>query len=141
MTRLYHYTADEDTHWGKILRDGRIVPLALTGRAGDAPQTHPQDGLLDGVVHLTDDPGARPENLGLVMAESLRKTEIRIEVDVPAITWARWLKEVRFDARYAAALAKTSGWQAHHWRVATFPIPKDRWIEAVDTRTGEVVWP
>lgn len=136
--RLFHYTADETTHWQSILADRQIIPLSETGR--QTVIMTEWDHLVDQVVHLTDDPELTPQKIGQHYGAALRKTELRIEVAVPeAEQWTRYGPRVGIPPWYMATMAKAGNYQANHWYVVE-RVPIAQWVEVVDTRSGETIW-
>lgn len=118
------------------------LPLIL--KAGALTTTDPNLDMFavrePKVVWLLDTPtaaGPTAGHNGLYPA----KTEIRFEVDVPAIRWRDWQPAVQMDPDWKETLIKVAGGEevADHWYVFPAKIPARRWVSITDMLTGEQI--
>lgn len=133
MRRLFHFTADDATHWDAIRTQGVILPLSQTDLPNPTYNT-PYDKWLDDSVHLTETERLHSTDIGTFVGD---KTAIRIEVAVPdAIRWAAFLNLHKFPTDYRVALSRDFA-DAPHWWVVERPIPWFEWVAVTNMRTGE----
>lgn len=119
---LYHFTSRY--HWKVIERAAVILP-------GDSNLSPVDPTVGPAVVWLTDTPTT---DLGHGLGGSaVDKTEVRIEVDVPAIRWLDWSPAASMDQRWRDIIIKTGGGMdaAEHWWVWPAPIRASRWVDVV----------
>lgn len=116
---LYHFTSA--THWPHIDAAGFLHP----SESNISPtQLHAGPD----VVWLTDTPTA---DLGHGLAGSaVDKTEVRIEVDIPAIKWLDWEWTARMPEWWRETMIKTGGGieAAEHWLVWPGRIQRYCWL-------------
>lgn len=147
MKTVYHYTCL--AHIQDILHAGAI----LTSDPLLGHKTHGQP-----VVWLTTDAeckyqhGLQHAALGGLLTGTLVDDETRIKWDKTRIRftialpnshvkrWRAWNHEHCGNPDLRTQLIKASGGGSFTWRVVEHPVMSDRWIEVLDTVTGEQLW-
>jgi len=140
--KLFHFTCN--AHWPSILQQGLLRPTE-----SNIHMRHPHYG--PDVVWLTTCPESHQPwmhslSVDLVLGVRARtpgdyidKGRIRLLVEVEtAHHWPRWSREHGIKKRWYRALAHTGG-DPLTWYVSETPVYTRDWLEAVDTRTGEII--
>lgn len=135
---LYHFTST--VAWEKIRTDGM---LAMTD-----PQVNPRKRGRPVVWLTSRDVCEDPYAMGLAPAspaikllsdfDRLDKTRIRLTVEVGKTYTHRWRDWApknggvpRWVSHISAECRESGSWYVH-----THPIPRERWVDVVDTHTG-----
>lgn len=120
---FYHFTSRR--HLPVILTDGLLKPTESNVSPDEAHAGPP-------VVWLLDLPEIPVDSHGLRMPEGvdLDKTEVRFEVNVPAIHWLDWEWTSMMDRQWREIIIRVGGGEraADHWYVWPAPIKRNRWI-------------
>lgn len=113
----------------------RHMPLILTKGYLKIVESNVSPDVMDAgprVVWLLDLPTIERDSHGLRMPEGadLDKTEVRFEVDVPAIKWEDWEWTARMNRQWREILTSVAGGAevASHWYVWPAPIKRNRWV-------------
>ncbi|WP_316521205.1 hypothetical protein [Kitasatospora brasiliensis] len=117
---IYHYASRDG--WAEIQDSGQLEPLSH--------QTSSLDNLP--LLWLTD----RPDGGGTGVDP--QRLHVRISVH-PEYGVHPWLI-ARFEASTEGRNLNTPGSDPDSWFVTTRPVPRERWLTAVDHATGEVLW-
>lgn len=166
--KLYHFTT-RDHHWPRIEAAGylKVTESNISDRrphAGpdvvwltDDPEPSIQrwglpsattlrlKDIASGAFGAVSLPAAQAEGLktrGQVGLHTADKTVVRITVEVPddeAHHWPEWSRRQGIRNMLYKALALAGG-DPEQWWVVARPIPREEWVEIVDTGTGEVLW-
>lgn len=133
---FYHFTSS--LHWPIIQMSG-FLKTVESNVGSVAPNESPYGTHVGpDVVWLVDQPGftdPTPTYHGL----SLMKRQVRFEVDVPAIRWLDWAPARQMDPNWRETFIRMGGGMtaAEHWYVFPARILSRRWVDVIDTATGE----